>query len=725
MIKSLLQHITLSEIEDIILEDTLSKQGFEFHYFIDNYDIGKYSFPFGLLAGESYDQSSDRSIEVVTDEQIAYHYLFDIRSEKLLLSEEHIVELNDFIGKIKRVERFGLEVVDAFTKQADYFENVVHQKNISFDNWKKLDKVSELQVSLLLSIAIGSLLDGKKKINDLKEKKLILSAEDYQDNFEENPTIFDVKPGETTNLLYDRLIADLGSNISTQRAVSRYEKCKIFDRILHINQQTIPQKQIFLLLSSAKVTNTRLPEIAGELGIFPEHKGLHINPVRSIQQIYLQLLLRDDDNRLGELEKIKSIISFKENADYKDLHYIIDNYILEQFEERLAQLRGKFENTALLLKFTEYDTMLKQALDSQGIKKHKLVAESIKGLIKIAQETQALKKLKAESLDKLQYERDYDLTLKQAVNDINKGEMALEGYTGSDYVANRYHHTPIVFLKQTTDAYKQTLNGIINFIIGLDENTNSKNLIRSINQSFQLIFHNTVPTEEEKIIKILILLMLKNTQDIHPTQLAYDRAKQIYEGELKSDEWKIEFLYILAWISRRLEKYDESLKYAEAGIKMNASDPRFYHALCLVKYCFYEKNNDITALDNSISNAEVATEKYKKIGIKTLPINKSINALLNANAYLKTLKYIHAKDYNLLLDARKDIEQLKFNESSRYHQTSEFLHTEAFLEYHEFKAFNSPAKLKFAKEAIEKAVSLKPQKSYLQLMELITNTSAS
>jgi len=138
MIKSLLQHITLSEIEDIILEDTLSKEGFEFHYFIDNYDIGKYSFPFGLLAEENYDRRGDKSIELVTDEQIAYHYLFDLRSEKLLLSDEHIIELNDFIGKIRRVERFGLEVVDAFTEQADYFENVVQQKNIwQFVRWEK------------------------------------------------------------------------------------------------------------------------------------------------------------------------------------------------------------------------------------------------------------------------------------------------------------------------------------------------------------------------------------------------------------------------------------------------------------------------------------------------------------------------------------------------------------------------------------------------------------
>jgi len=719
MIKSLLQHITLTEIEDIILEDTLSKEGFEFHYFIDNYDIGKYSFPFGLLAEENYDRRSEKSIEIVTDEQIAYHYLFDIRTEKLLLADEHIAELNDFIGKIRRVEMFGLEVVDAFAKQADYFENIAGQKNISFDSWQQFHKISDLQVSLLLSIAIGSLLDGKKKINQLKNEDLILTQEAYQDNFEnDNASIFDIKAGETTNLLYDKLISDFRSNISTQRAVSRYEKCKIFDRILNINRQTIAQKQIFLLLSSAKVTNTRLPEIARESGLLPEYEGIRINPVRSIQQIYLQLLLRDDENKLDELKKIKSIVALKENADYKGLHHIINDHILNEFDERLGTLREGFENTALLLKFNDYDNTLKQALDSQSIKRHQLIAESIKELIKIANETQALQQLKAESLEKLQYERDYDNTLKQAVNEINKGELLVEGYVGSDYITNRYHHTPIVFFQQTTDGYKRTLDEIINFIIGVNGG-DGRNLIRSINKSFQLIFHNAVPTEEEKIIKILILLMLKNTKDIHPTQLAFDRAKQIYENELTTDEWKKEFLYILAWISRRLERYDESLQYAQAGIQLDDSDPRFYHALSLIQYCLYKKNNDTDALNEGIANAKKALDNYKKRPAKTLAVERSINALLNAGAYLKTLSYTHENDYNLLLEARKDIAQLKFNEAGQYYLTPEFLHTEAFLEYNEFKAFDSPSKLKFAKEAIQKAISLNPQPVYLQLKEQI------
>lgn len=403
--ESLLQDITSQEVDILIDEEKLKSEGYKFYYFIDTHEINKYAFPFGLVENANFDNREGRSLEIITDEQITYYYLINkVANEKksLLLFDEHRAELNDFINSIRRIKNIGLEIVDSFKKQADLF----NKRTISVDEWEKNKKLfsSELNVSYLISIALGSLYNGEQRLKYIIENKLNYDDPEGLPPGVDEDLFCQSKPGDITKIIFDRLCVTQNKEINDNLRLlnARYKKCMIYNRLININNNAITKnnKNLFVLVSSAKTTNKTLPQIVNDYGFTIPVNGINFIPVRSVKQIYLQLLLQDNGDKIKELMQIKSFISLKETIKDKEIEEKVDVQLFQY--KYLSDFRESYENISLLLNEYYHENVFKKALSGGSVKNYKEIENTINELLKIAKKTKVLEKLKLSSLNSIE-----------------------------------------------------------------------------------------------------------------------------------------------------------------------------------------------------------------------------------------------------------------------------------------------------------------------------------
>ncbi|MDR2408915.1 MAG: hypothetical protein LBE13_12500 [Bacteroidales bacterium] len=734
--KSLLECITSQEVDDLIFEYELSLDEYKFHYFIDTNDINKYSFPFGFVANSNFDERDKRPIEVITDEQISYHYLINNREECLLLFDEHKEELINFVNKIERVKNIGLQIVDAFQRQADLFDKTSRGQFITFDNWKENQKLlSEFNVSALISIALGSLSDGEERLQKLMKDKLCYDkAEQLPQGVDKN--IFSSsQPSGITEKLFEQLCISYYKNVADDlgRLIARYKKCVVYDRLLNLNYISKNSRHLFLLISSGKTTNERLPKIAGEAGLNINVNEKNFNPTRSVNQIYLKLLLDNTNNtsnedKIKELEQIRKLVCTKENELSKKEEI---NELLRKYRKGLEDFGEGYENISLLLSNFYKENFFREALTNRHITdpSNLNIANSISELLKISQDTGTLQKLRRSYVYDISISKNYNTVLQQATSKISSGDRTFNTYSGNDHVTNIYNALPLVFFKEGNEDFKKIIREIAEYVRRLpidNDNGGSQKIIQSINESFSLLFYKVVPNEEEKIIMLIIFLMLNIGTDKHPesNDAAYHLIKEMLEVKPIDKSWMPAFRYIESWIARRVKEYQQSINIAKRELEIDDKDPRFYHSIHLSYYCFYkdEKDNDkkLDYLTLSIENCQKAYVLYRKKNaeINSESINLAYIAILNGIAYLNTLIYEMKTEPENLRLAREYLNELKCQDTN-YFKQAEFAHTEAFLLKTEYLASNNRdvEKLDLAGQAIERAINLRlmPKPDYQTL----------
>ncbi|MCL2650729.1 MAG: hypothetical protein FWD60_06865 [Candidatus Azobacteroides sp.] len=720
---SLLQNLISHEVDILLTEENLKSAGYKFYYFIDTVDINKYAFPFGLV-----DNRADTSIEVITDEQITYHYFINklvSKKEYLFLFDEHIKELNDFINRIRRINDIGLPIVDSFKKQADLF----NKPAISRDDWEKNKELlsSELNVSYLISIALGSLYDGEKKLKNLIEDKLSYNDPKKLPAGITEELFLSSIPGNITDKLFGELSISYNKDIkgNLNRLIARYKKCMIYDRLISINQKSKNNKILFILVSSARTTNEILPEIVGKCGLNIMVGGIDFKPIRSIQQIYLQLLLQNSKDRIKELNQIKKYAILKEEMENPSEKHEIDE-LLYQYEQNLSDMRGNYENISLLQNKYYPEKVFLDALKKKDFDNYTNIATSINELLKIAEETHALEKLRSSSLNNIEFIESYNEVLRQAINKIKMGYGSFFAYSGNDPVKNIYDALPLVFFKEGNQNFIDIIKKITDFVRNLPiDNSNSKKLLQSINESFSLLFYKVVPNEEEKIIMLIIFLMLNIGTKEQPdsNEVAYAWIKKMLASNSIAETWKPDFHYIESWICRRRKDYKESIEIAESMLKINPDDPRFHHSLCLGNYCLYDDENEkgtykqLFYLDKSINNCIKAYRLYCSKQ-KNDSINLAIISVLNSLAYLYTLKYTSTNELENLTLARQYLDELKIKDMY-YDNIAQFLHTEVFLCFQEYHVYHDSERLQFAYNTIQRSIKRVNDKTLKEKYELL------
>lgn len=723
-LKSLIQTITSDQVADLIDEYNLFKEGYKFYYFVDTFDINRLCFPFGIVAFSSFDENEKDPIEIITDKQLSYNYLLRQSDFYFLLFDEYYVEYMDFKNKIDRAKYLGLELVNSLKILVDYYDESIVNNKLSLEKFQTVERISEFQVSLLLSIVVGTISNGIDKLNNLEQSQLIHSLNDLNKlkgfNNELSDIINDCQPSDFTDQIFHHLIERFSKNIILEpdRLRARYTDCKVYDRLVHINNKTLNiDRTGFFLLSSTK-TSGKISNIANEFHLNPKFKKNSVfNPFRSINQIYLKLLLEKSPNYINDLLLIKNLVRYKE----KDINKAdnINKLIVANFENRINELREGFENAALIKDFKDYREEIEKSFENKEIIKSKHVIPSLKKLILLSLNTDVIEQTRNKKLNDLIFERTYKTSLVLGIEKIKQGFSQFEICQGDDYITNHYHHLPLVYFIEENDVYQDAINEIVKFLTEIEpKRRNSQALIKSINKSLELLFDRAKPNFAENLIRLLILTLLRTKDDKEPEMIAYKSAIQILNSNKSNKNFRKEYLYFLSWIARRNLDYKTALDYAEEGINIDNTDPRFYQSISLIKYCLFRETKEKVFLVESIYNAKKSIDLYSRLKIESLAVEKSMMALFNTICFLSCLFYEdYEKQIHHLNLARENIEKLKKMESN-FDKIPEFLHTEANLiklEISSQKENPDLKKLEYAKSKIEYAIKMNPKEIYKEL----------
>jgi len=243
----------------------------------------------------------------------------------------------------------------------------------------------------------------------------------------------------------------------------------------------------------------------------------------------------------------------------------------------------------------------------------------------------------------------------------------------------------------------------------------------------QLESEASTASAEHELVRCLLYLAFSEPQG---DQDAYEHARRCLQRYHGPD--RLEFYYVLIWVTRRLRKYVEGYKFATQAIQLSPADPRLYHGRGLLIYAFYA---DIEYRSMFFYGGAAALEDIDRaIKLYYEQDRERYRRLLAAAhtnlAYLRCIDDpLHWRDLYSPERARQDL-----NFAKRYVPTTEwypdypeYFHAEATVLFHEYlkgKTGSMPRdalldKLRHAREMNLTAGRLFPKASFAALTERI------
>jgi len=693
-INSLLQRISSWQIEDLIVEQKLIQEGYVFYYTIDNHDILKYCFPCGL-DGDSFNSNSE--IDLETDIVTAYQDFFGSlsKSDPVFFLNEYILELTDLrreiINRIQRAPLFNY--AKGFN---EYLENLNPEKNIIED------------FTLFIAIASGFIQNGAERFNSVLTnpyfiyKPADLDKINYGDLLKE---LISESSKIDTNFL--EKIYDSFRDIVVGNRFSKRTDSEAIARLISINTQLINNHQgskILLLFLSTTETSKKVFYKINDL--LPKINNKPLNFHRTVEQLFINKLLKDLDpeSRLERLIKCKELISYREkmvkNYQSKDKE-LEDMDELENMSAFLRELRTNYVNKNLARKDPfEIITKLHSQLDKvRSTLQHGSLKKLYSRLKKIAEENKdQFANIEAIKIVEVSFQlgQTFLAVFKKSINFLNNGSAITIG-RGKDLIKGTGQHLPIVFSYsegQPGKNFDQIGELYLNQFAFLSTSGYTSELINNVKNIANSISHNDFHSKSlaEKLVLCLYLLILPDVKFDEKTNndIVLEFLVEQYDAGLNIEDksQRADFLYILAWVSRRSKKFDLALKYTKEGIRLFPGDARFYHSRFLLNVCNTDEampgSKKLKKYLEYLSDIKKATDLYPKI-LKHKPaiITKNIFAtLLNSEAFCYSLMALTKQgsletQKSYLENAESKIKDLKELMGSDDLEYPEFLHTEA------------------------------------------------
>lgn len=765
---TLLRKLEDKDFKDLIEQERLRTKGYKLHFVIDANIIQNYCYPNGM-----YDVPTNTRLklsqEYIEDEQITIQSI--LRTNK---GDERVVFFNQYTEEFEGMIREGVRLGDSLVREQEDMEEASHILNSEFEIFREyiLNHYSTCVAKVLLNI--NSL---QKAQQIFTENHLLLKASDFKNKFLEDTATMCSGSNELSDQIL-RIAEEYWEKHSNSTIKDSKERdAKIIDRILSFNnyiQQNGDEKDkkhIFILLTDAKMDKNLFDSLIKNSDIqYPIYEGKKISLVRNTPQYFAYLvsfalksqekqkILETTVNNLQKLRDVNKVVKnmFREVEDtiyakydkelkQKSVEYYtrLDNGY-KQIVDNYSLLRNQFENSGLLKSFpTLYDTF-KNEIKNQEV-------PVLKGILKRVQKeykllSKDLVKQHSELLISLEDEAIFTSKFKQIIKLIRSGDLHFDVTKGYDHVEGSYHHLPVFLTFAQSDSQLEKNIYSLIFLVFDKSLYKSKDICNKLEETlFDKIrlldqIKQSQPKSEDrleiKLLKAFIFLILpsieiqessKNENKV-PGQRANDQfALQLLNSlsvtAIENKTIKADLIYLLCWINRRLGKYEESLQYAEEGIKMNNADPRFHHGKLLAQFCliidgklsYHEFDNLIPYLKEIRDLYSVFLDDYFSKTKNNILRSKITDTYHNSSCHmlsLKVLSLIKAGTQNsrkiepFVLQARTHLDQLKQNGKYR-DQLPEYYETEATLELTESYFVDLPIeKLDNALKAIDMAIEL-------------------
>lgn len=744
---SLISTLSSGQIDALIQEEHLKKQGYQFYYCIDADVVRTFSFPLDLGGARPEEKKLD--YEYITDEQIALYSLFGSASFRGFISKEHYEnEFLQLINRLKYLVDSGKSAVDTVKSLNEKLIERTHKNPADLKGHIELIRQN---ISLILSIAVGLQGDGIEKLFKLKRERKIAFDEDAFSEWLEprSENIFDKLDTywDLTDFLHNFLLDNFGGrreNKGSQgmdletmkRNISFLRDAAVMSKTLALNaylDQRQAKKIVLYLSSDNKTQNVFYQKSLGLEGMLSpvaensiEIDDEKVNYHRNTAQIFLRLLCEDDSNEtvIDLLTMIRNSVSTREywrKVSGVRMTAIVENEVLKVdrfLAQRIQQCRKEFAGFSTFAKINHFRNLALE-LNEKTIPASLshipgILLQIVNDLEQNGQSWREAAGTQLKELSQLVIFRNViggrlDGIIQNQVLQANIQELD----AGKDYIYGSDHYVPTYFVGK--DHHEPLFYSIIQHFYDPLE------AFRPFIYTSAIQLFANPQYEDEMILKRCILLLMLSNSELQGQRLSEQQLENILSRyNFENSPYESDFYYLLTWVMRRNRNYTSAIEKATKAHEKFPQDPRFYHSLALTLYCQFQEraqngDEDVDLLVDSLDTANFAIDGYERID-KDLDtddpsykyVRRNIYALYNTTIYIQALGFTVDKNIfssDALLEARHSLAKLK-RIDPLYSQKPEFLQTESFLEQQEYEDTKNIEKLRNSLAALEAALKL-------------------
>jgi hypothetical protein len=754
----LLKSLQTEDIKNLIADISLLESGYQIYYAIDNYDLVEYCFPLGIDGSKT-----EKSIDIIGDEQFAYRFFFEKFKKKIWLPREYIAEVinerNQVIDKAGELANIKGVLEDRFIMP------IIKSK----DEGKRKILLARFKNQISFSLSFSLMTPNSvKKFHELLQQDLKYNVEDFIGDTDINETD-EIIDRSKVNEAFDEWIADQKSdsesqlkkynNKSLNEAVnfleSIYRDITVIFKLINVNKRLDEKnvKKIILFHSSTPKRSQHFFKLNSISKSLPLINNVQYQLLRNKAQSYLLSLIWNEGSGTDyavikeRLEQLMTIAEKYEDSETRR-RQIVKTFELDKnlFQEINQHLRTDLENSFLISRIKEVRSY-QQSIYGQIEFYEKTNGRDFLSIINVykdilriveqyipeikntlAEETLASNYLIQESIFNVLINLDKDKTIV-----VKKGKDAVRG---------TFHHLPfLLFYDQNfiSAKSKELLYPLLDycFLSGKRRDVGLKHFKKYIQNYSNYFGDGKTPDWSLNIISILILLLIpqeveSETQETGVLERVevflelFERVKKTEINSLKDVDFERELLYLKVWILRRERLFSDAEKVCEMAIDRYPADPRFYHGLSLIYYsrAFInnadsdtsfrtekEINQIIELAIRSVSMYEKSVSSNEFVGFTIIALNNML-----AHLYTEYYKLSGRKDSNYLQKADEQLKRLidfLLTRGKNYEEYPEFLQTKANMQleqsiyYWEEKKFSNALSLIYvAEDLIEMAVKM-------------------
>jgi len=637
-IHSFLSNFSIKQLQDVIEDIKLDKEGYKIFYIVDTYDIINYIFPF------SHKEFENEKSKIPVYKTIAYDTIFDQKEKSnLILLDEYKLELlslkNQIHDKLKDFPRIKQKLIELIqSKGIENRENVRKVANIVKSNF---DIIIALQIFVEYGDNIfqrfTNLLNNNLTIFEFKtgNKEFDVIAYNIFDN---------TRTSDLTSIIYDKYVEKVKFKLVSMESdyerfnylENAYRDIAVIDRIIGItkkfNETHKEKKIIFQYLSSAPYKTSSLFEILKELDV-----GINYNFNRNIFQCFLfksfKKINKEKDSTTEIIELLYNTMLEKRFIE-KSINIIDEDYnkkeseFIKNINTLLIDSENDVKNTIIYNSYEEHSKTLNNALRQiKSASQRKILSDFFYRTNNFLQNDSSLllNKFESATLSIQKYRQTYLLS-NRAFDDKELYEVRIP--FGKDIIRNEFQHLPVLPFVDDKNDYTESINEICRLITqppSASFNTGEfngtiKKIIQQLSENptinvkeitieFLILSYLNLITKPSKTFELSAIENYNNSENeiidalrAQHSIIAKTMISAVYDEQnkkLEITERKVQFLkeidYLLLWLLRRNHncsknntslvcsacKYDDIISFGEKCILDYKNDGRFYHGLAL------------------------------------------------------------------------------------------------------------------------------------------------
>jgi tetratricopeptide (TPR) repeat protein len=713
--ESILRALSAQRIARVRSDQQLILDGWQIHFAIDPYDIGKFCFPFSPAALLSQFETTQID-EIARLQNGRYEAIYKLATKPILL-EPYIEELE--------ATRDWAKWSSYVPTKSDLLDRYLRLLKIPVEKRSRevkdaLRQLSQRDISSLVAIVTGIVSIGFERLDDVLNNRLIRGS---PNGSLENAGLFLTTRGQVASKafhVFEEYFRNSRKRRRTKHTLWSQRSKEIIeinnrrdsiavDHLLLLNEIYNPQKCLILYLSSSP----KSADLFGQSGIRgPVINGRPYDLVRTAKDLFIFMVYRGD---FADPVKNAEVAISKLSE-------------LEELIHSVGQIRDRFKTTSLQCEHCNRDAsfpLCEFGSHCEGVlRQGEHIVQRQEANINLSMQkrlSQAIESVRSDP--KATSDDQYGHILKfiseiledkqelKAINqemEVNLQSSVTKMRFVSAFVTSSHSEIGLQFscylnyFPVRIVVQNEKLRAVVANVIGILPRS-SWSLEKFCEQVGVYLKEdaNWDLDAESELVRCFLYSILKD----------HGKAIQIADRYLRNEEQAKEsilkeFQYLKCFTLWHADEFEQAIEVAKAGIQANKRDPRFYHCRSIVLWDLLRKNE---ATSNGrwkevIDAADQAIELFTKAKDKEM-------AAVNCN----NVAYVYAADYAEGLDAGLAEKYLKclirsIPEPDWTPKFPEFYHTKGSVLLTKFLISKESATLIEAYDAAVHAFELFPEK---------------